>query len=89
MRASVSRSASSTASSPRCTAAAMDAVSRPWVRTRRFRNASRVARPVTMPAAMASSMPPECTCAPVGSRESARVSSTASEVIRTGNTVVS
>ena len=77
VRASVSASASSRARSPRWTAAATDAVIRPCVRILRFRNASRVARSLTMPQVTASSRPPECTCAPVGSRESDSVRSTA------------
>ena len=60
---------------------------RPWVRILRVRNACRLSRSHTKPALTASSMPPECTWAPVGNRESESVSSTASEVIRTGNIV--
>ena len=45
------------------------------------------ARSTTRPLVTASSTPPECTCPPVGSRESASASSVARLVIRTGNTV--
>ena len=71
-----------------CTAAAIDAVTSPWVAMRRRRNARSVARSTTRPLVTASSTPPECTCPPVGSRESASASSVAKLVIRTGNTVV-
>ncbi|SHV57470.1 Uncharacterised protein [Mycobacteroides abscessus subsp. abscessus] len=90
MRASVSASARAGSSRPVVTAAAIEPATRPWVRIRRRRYAMSVAQSRTSPCAMASSTPPECTCEPVGNRESASDSSSAvvcAESIRTGNIV--
>ena len=58
----------------------------PWVRMRRRRNARSVARSTTSPLVTASSTPPECTCPPVGSRESASASRCRqARIIRTGS----
>ena len=59
VRASVSRSAAVKPSAPSCTAAAMDAVTRPLVRMRRRRKARSVTTSTTSPLVIASSTPPE------------------------------
>ncbi len=67
---------------PVCTAAATDAVTRPVVRIRRRRNAPQRRRGRGPGLRLtASSTPPECTCPPVGRRESDSVSRVARLVI--------